>query len=495
MAAVNFADHPAVLAELKSRIEDPLQISIALYREGTDGCILLNIIPESVSGVRRARALVHSRRIGGVFQAHLTSLTVDHLSNLTLKAIKNALASPDSVHVIQLDRGTVEPTPDELGMIAPASSSSPPPTSKGGSMFSLLRRKKKPELEQEFGAVEPFTLRHEPMEQSAPPPPPPPKDKGRRSVSVSQPPHDASPEQLGLQRRQPRELGGHRCRPAPAQQPPRPRRAAQGSRSAPRRCRQSGTQSLWTLSNARGGALSSRGIARLRSSRHWRRRRSGRKQIKLQKEASLREQEEEEEMRRLSLENELRRVTAQRRQRDREEQEAEERKKRELEQKKRLEKERRMEEHRRLEEWRKGQAAQAEQAAQLAEQARRREEEERKKRILLASKKIKNTRAADDIDLFTGWLAWRRRYFKFVGSTMFLYKSLKEKDSNQVVDEVNLRGQVRALREWNEGYEDLKAIPFSFVVEFNGAREPWSMFTDDEQEKYKLLGLLTSANA
>lgn len=56
------------LPELKSRIEDPLQIFIAFYREGNDGFILLNMIPESVSGVRRARALVHSRRIGGVFQ-------------------------------------------------------------------------------------------------------------------------------------------------------------------------------------------------------------------------------------------------------------------------------------------------------------------------------------------------------------------------------------------------------------------------------------------
>lgn len=52
-------------------------------------------------------------------------------------------------------------------------------------MFSLLRRKKKPELEQEFGGVEPFTLHHDPQEEHDTPPPPPPKDKGRRSVSVS----------------------------------------------------------------------------------------------------------------------------------------------------------------------------------------------------------------------------------------------------------------------------------------------------------------------
>jgi MAP7 domain-containing protein 1 len=154
-----------------------------------------------------------------------------------------------------------------------------------------------------------------------------------------------------------------------------------------------------------------------------------------------------------------------------------------------LYRERRIEEHRRLEEWRQEQAAQAEKAAQLAEQTRRHEEEERKKKIQLASSKIKSTKA--DVDLVTGWvtmqtgdsLVWRRRYFKFIGSTVFFYRSPKERDSGQVLEQVDLRGQVSGLREWNEGYEDLKAIPFSFAVEFNGTREPWSMFSDSEEEK------------
>jgi MAP7 domain-containing protein 1 len=60
---------------------------------------------------------------------------------------------------------------------------------------------------------------------------------------------------------------------------------------------------------------------------------------------------------------------------------------------------------------------------------------------------------------------------------------LGPQDSNQVLDQLDLRGQVRGLREWNEGYEDLKAIPFSFAVEFKGEREPWSMFSDSEEEK------------
>jgi MAP7 domain-containing protein 1 len=56
------------LPELKSRIESTQQIFVAFYREGNDGFILLNFIPQTISGVRRARTLVHSRRIGVVFQ-------------------------------------------------------------------------------------------------------------------------------------------------------------------------------------------------------------------------------------------------------------------------------------------------------------------------------------------------------------------------------------------------------------------------------------------
>lgn len=48
---------------------------------------------------------------------------------------------------------------------------------------------------------------------------------------------------------------------------------------------------------------------------------------------------------------------------------------------------------------------------------------------------------------------------------------------------MELRGKLRGLREWNEGYEDLEAIPHSFVVEFKDGRGPWSMFSDSEDEK------------
>jgi len=217
-------------------------------------------------------------------------------------------------------------------------------------------------------------------------------------------------------------------------------------------------------------------------------------EIKLRKEALLRELEEDEEQRRVSVEEEIQYAATLRKQREELERQAEDRKKRELEQKQRAARERRMEEHRRLEQWRKEQATRAEEADRRAEQARRREQQEHKKKIQVASAKAKS--AKGNSELLSGWvttqsgdsLVWRRRYYKFVGSNIFFYRSAK--DLTQVLDQLDLKGQVRGLREWSEGYEDLKAIPFSFAVEFNGEREPWSMFTDSDEEKYKLLGLL-----
>ncbi|KAF8216295.1 hypothetical protein K438DRAFT_1796955 [Mycena galopus ATCC 62051] len=525
-----FASGTQGLPELKSKIEDPQQIFVAFYREGNDGYILLNIIPDGgVTPVKRARALVHSRRIGAVFQAHQTTLTVDHLSNLTPKSIKSALAAPDSVHVIAVDRVTTEPTTDDMGQFVEpgASTSSPPLPSKGsGSMFSLLRRKKKPEFDNaSIGPIEPFSLYLEDVDDM-PPPPPPPKDKRSASVSYQQqrrpetppkveapapkPPPSRLPQLVKTRHRSNSDYTVVHHRDSSSSDevvvvkpespiPPPPRSPAMKKRSVT-------MPSKWNAEPAGDAAERARRRERLQRERELAEQQAveeeaeRQRQLKRQKEALLREQEEEEEQRRVSIENELKRATAQRRRREELERQEEEQKQRELEQKKHADRERRMEEHRRLEEWRQGQAAQAERTVQLAEQARRREEEERKKKIQLASSKIKNTKA--DVDLITGWvtmqagdsLVWRRRYFKFVGSTVFFYRSRKERDLGQVLDQVDLRGQVRGLREWNEGYEDLKAIPFSFAVEFNDGREPWSMFSDSEEEKYKLLGLFHTAN-
>lgn len=52
------------------------------------------------------------------------------------------------------------------------------------------------------------------------------------------------------------------------------------------------------------------------------------------------------------------------------------------------------------------------------------------------------------------------------------------------LEEIDLQGNVGGLKEWYEGcYEDLEAVAFSFVVEFNGGRAPINMYADSEEDK------------
>jgi len=54
------------------------------------------------------------------------------------------------------------------------------------------------------------------------------------------------------------------------------------------------------------------------------------------------------------------------------------------------------------------------------------------------------------------------------------------------LEKIDLQGNVASLKEWYEGYEDLEAIAFSFVVEFKDKRKPLSMYADCEEEKVSI---------
>jgi len=220
--------------------------------------------------------------------------------------------------------------------------------------------------------------------------------------------------------------------------------------------------------------------------------------MKREKDAFLREEMEEEAHRKAEVEQEIRRITAERRRREQLEREEDERRRQALEERKKQDRERRLEEHRRLEEWRKEQTKRGEVAARQAEDSKRREEAERKKKIQQAEAKVKESKGESEL---TGWitvlskdsLSWKRRFYKFVGNTIFLYRS--PKDLTIPLEKVELRGKLQGLKEWNEGYDDLEAIAFSFVVEFKNRLDGghWSMYADSEEEKYKILGLFKIA--
>jgi hypothetical protein len=54
-----------------------------------------------------------------------------------------------------------------------------------------------------------------------------------------------------------------------------------------------------------------------------------------------------------------------------------------------------------------------------------------------------------------------------------------------VLDKVQLRGHIAALKEWHEGYEELEAIEHSFVIQFKDGQGAWFVFADSEEEKVR----------
>jgi len=218
--------------------------------------------------------------------------------------------------------------------------------------------------------------------------------------------------------------------------------------------------------------------------------------LKFEKQELLREAEREDMRRKAILEEELRLATAERLRKERQAKVDEELRLQELRERKRVEKEKRLEDSRKLEEWRREQVSVAEELARRKDSAKRQAEMERQTRIKLMQTQVKgHLRAAS---LVTGWVTlqtndssvWKRRFFKFTGSQILFFKS--PLDTN-VVDKIELCGRVRAFKEWNEGYEDLESIPYSFAIEFRDGQGSWALFSDSEEEKDMLLGLLHHA--
>jgi MAP7 domain-containing protein 1 len=212
--------------------------------------------------------------------------------------------------------------------------------------------------------------------------------------------------------------------------------------------------------------------------------------VKWEREREVLEEEEEEERRRAVLAEELRRATTERAKKEREMRDEEERSVREMEERKRREKERRLEDSRRSEEWRKERSRMAEETEKRKEEQRKQAEEEKRMRIEL----VKSRTPKEDLTI--GWvtiqtpetLAWRRRYYQFVDNSVSFYRS--PQDTHAVLEKIDIKGHLRGLKEWYEGYEELESIPNSFAIEFLDGQGSWSLFSDTEEDKIKFLGLL-----
>ncbi|KAF9054328.1 hypothetical protein BJ165DRAFT_1437958 [Panaeolus papilionaceus] len=514
---------PQGLEELKTRISDLDEIFIAFYREEVDvdpGFIILNYIPSHVSPVKRARALVHSRRIGSIFKKHQAILTLDNLSLLTSENVHQAIINPDSS---TFTRHSGKSTPDLLPQkraspelkapqlplqpvrkppiptqipapdmprpsftaiyapeVTPPQTHTPSPKPVSNKLSNFLRRKKKGE-----GDVDDLG--------DQPPPPPPPKDVRSKPITVAY----SSPI------------------PMPAEHILRPKRSrsfsdfgviSQDRAPSPYSKHQiSATESHIHTLPLKGKWAPVRGDPEERARR--RRELEAQKEreeqqavmeeierqnrLKKEREEFHRRQYEEEQLRKKTIEEEVRRVTAEKRRREQQEKEQEERKKRELEEKKRMEREKRAREHREAEEWRRQQAIKQQEAEKQAQEAKQQAEAERTRKLKEVEREMKasgkNAEHVGWVTVSNGGVIWKRRFYKFSDDTIYLYRSPKEMEV--VLEEVPLKKQVSALKEWHEGYEDLEAIPFSFVVEFSNGKSPWSIYADSQEEKFRIMGL------
>lgn len=220
--------------------------------------------------------------------------------------------------------------------------------------------------------------------------------------------------------------------------------------------------------------------------------------IKAEKAELLRKEEQDAEARRVHLSKEVQLALARRQRMEYSQKAEEEEASRLLEERQVLEKQKRLEEGRRQEEWRQRQALKAEEVRRAAERAQLEEVEERRSKLKEAKEDLKRTK--DPVT--SGWvtiqlgqtLIWKRRFFKLIGTGLMLYKSADAADiTHGALDTLELvSGHVSRFCEWSDGYEELRAIPYSFAVEFKDGNV-WSLFTDSEHEKFMLLALLQQA--
>ncbi|KAF9523048.1 hypothetical protein CPB83DRAFT_65312 [Crepidotus variabilis] len=578
------------LEEMKTKISSLEDVFIAFYREELEndpGYIIINYVPPTISAVKRAKVLVHSRRVGAILKQHQTIFTVDSLSLITSSNIYAAIKNPNTAFQ------PLSPTPSQLidtlvntsltevhdQPLPPARPLPTAPTTKREESLSPRRplqplraasqlSSDPPATESTMGARSPYASpSREGLPQAVPLFPKgffhngPPSSDGLPPQAVPLVPKGFLSNFIKKKKKGSRDSEDGPPPPTPSKGPPTPPKdkdtfpvytspmghsysqpTPQSSKIQPVRRQRSqsfsefavishpvdrvdmddmvivdsdsvnGSSQLYTLplkgkwASTSANASDPEARAQRRSELRWKRQEEERRalesevrrqrKLKAEREAILRQEAEEERRRKLELEEEVQRIKEHRRRKEQWEAEEEERKQQELEDRRRMNRDRRLEEHRKLELWREEQARKAEAAARQVEEARRREEAERKTRIQQVAAKLKGSK--EDSDL-SGWitilntesLAWKRRYYKFVGNRILLFRH--PNDTQPALDQAELKGNLKALKEWREGYEDLEAIPYSFVVEFKDGREVWSMYADSEGEKYKILGLFKIA--
>lgn len=219
--------------------------------------------------------------------------------------------------------------------------------------------------------------------------------------------------------------------------------------------------------------------------------------IKWLREEEARKAAEDEEERREQLERDLARSAAVRMAREEEERAEEEKRERERVERRQRDAERRAEMARKLEEQRLEEVRRLEEIARSEEELKRKAMQKRDAARVAGAKRRRESRLAGESLLLSGWVtvqnsgsvAWRRRYFQLTDNLMRFYK--KDKDiTSAPLDVVLLKDAKPCVKEWYEGFEELRAIPHSFALILGNGKSSMMFFSDTNTEKDLLSGLL-----
>ena len=227
--------------------------------------------------------------------------------------------------------------------------------------------------------------------------------------------------------------------------------------------------------------------------------------LRLAKEEEARRFEQEERARKAVLQSQLRYAAEQRKRKEAIEREAEEIRRAALEEKRRNDRERRIQETQKLQAWRQEQAKRAQELSGKRQEMRRKVLDER--RALAARLKATARTTGGRHVLLSGWVtvqseqsgAWKRRYYQLDDQTLYLFKNKEvrtfvdfalgrclsehpRQETDQPLEAVKLP-DVRSVKDWQEGYEELEGIPHSFAMKFGDGRYAWSMYTDSAEDK------------
>ncbi|PFH45744.1 hypothetical protein AMATHDRAFT_71126 [Amanita thiersii Skay4041] len=470
---------------------DVHQTQHAIYREDLrvgSKCIMINYIPFTISSVERAHALVNARQLEGLFQECKGSITTYQLSTLTPKLVREALLKTNNIRHIARSSSNQVDNHDyaELEEIKRTASD------------GYFRNIREPDLSPDIPQGNIATN----IPSDDPPPPIPPKD-GDRNYAValrshlSTVPRSFLPMQTTIQDDN---YGAH-CTVSHTQLPD-----DQLCRAKPEVLVSSYRDPHFPYLPLRGKwanatILDSTERARLQLQARLERQREEAEamkeeerrqaEIKRVKETLMAQVLEDEARRRHKLEKEFERAATERQRRERIQTAEEEQERRLMELKRRIDKERRLEQYRKMEEWYKEQMKLEQETLRQTNELKTQQTEEHIMRLRRMQNQLEKN--ASDV---TGWvtiqtnesIAWKRRFFRVAEHTMYLYRSAK--DAHQIMDVVQLKEEVQDVKEWGDGYEELRAIPYSFAVEFKQSGKTWMMFADTEHDKYKILALI-----